>query len=635
VSKPPKKRLGDILVQAGVISEKDLERALSIKSTQRLGIRLIHHKLCTELDIAIALSTQLGIDRLDLHVVPIEPEATQTITRELAEKKEVIPLSIEGKHTLRLAMSDPLDIQSIDDVRFASGLEVETVVTTSSDIQWAIEKYYALHKAVDEIADTLEYGERGADRLPSTLSDRDKVVVREKTNAAPVVRMVNHILATAVEKKVSDIHLEPYRTKLMVRYRIDGYLQKHLELPKWVQGAVTSRLKVMAKMDIAEKRIPQDNRIGLNVADRDLDLRISSLPTKYGEKIVIRLLDAAGSPGTITAVGFDAESEHKFKDIISKPQGILLVTGPTGSGKTTTLYAGLSYIKDVSRNITTIEDPIEYELEGVNQVGINEKAGCTFPVVLTSLLRQDPDVIMIGEMRDLETATIAMQASLTGHLVLSTIHTNNTVATITRLRNLGIPSYLIASTINGIIAQRLVRKLCQDCKEPTQVSPDTLRTIGITGKQAGEITFYRGKGCEKCQDTGFSGRTGIYEVLMMSQRLREQISKDASETTIRQFATAEGMKTLMHAGIDKVIAGETSVNELIRVTQMAGDSGSLCPDCGYVIGAGYIACPKCGLQLTRACSGCNNTVDLDWDFCPYCANRLAEVENNDISRKAG
>lgn len=627
MEKVPKKRLGDILVQAGVISERELEKALSIKSNHRLGERLIHHRLCTELDIAIALSTQLGIDRLDLHVVPIEPEATQKISRELAEKRHVIPLSIEGRQTLKLAMADPLDIQAIDDIRFASGLDVEPVVTTSSDIEWAIEKYYALHKAVDEIANTLERDERGTDRFPSVQTDRDQIFVREKTNAAPVVRMVNHILATAVQKKVSDIHLEPYRTKLVIRYRIDGYLQKHLELPKWVQGAVTSRLKVMAKMDIAEKRLPQDNRIGLTVADRDLDLRISSLPTKYGEKIVIRLLDAANSPSDITAIGFDPESEHKFKGIITKPQGILLVTGPTGSGKTTTLYAGLNYIRDVTKNITTIEDPIEYELEGVNQVGINEKAGCTFPVVLTSLLRQDPDVIMIGEMRDLETATIAMQASLTGHLVLSTIHTNNTVATITRMRNLGLPSYLIASTINGIIAQRLVRKLCPDCKEAANVSPDKLRTIGIAGKQADSITFYRGRGCEKCVNTGFVGRTGIYEVMIMSQRLREQISKDASETTLRQFATAEGMKTLMHAGIEKVIAGETSVNELIRVTQMAGETGSLCPECGYVIGAGYIACPKCGLELERSCRSCNHSVDLDWDYCPYCASGLGgEIE---------
>jgi type II secretory ATPase GspE/PulE/Tfp pilus assembly ATPase PilB-like protein len=399
-----------------------------------------------------------------------------------------------------------------------------------------------------------------------------------------------------------------------VRNRVDGALRIDLELPKTVQGAIVSRLKIMSSMDIAERRIPQDGRIAVKLGNKTLDLRVSTLPTTFGEKVVIRILDSEGSLIGLDKLGLDKETEETFVSLISKPQGIVLVTGPTGSGKTTTLYTALSQIADVEKNISTIEDPIEYELSGINQVGVEEKAGRTFESVLRALLRQDPDVIMVGEMRDVKTATIAMQASLTGHLVFSTIHTNNTVATITRLRDLGVPSYLIASTIIGIIAQRLVRVICPFCKEEYTPNEDSLTGLALTSRQAREHTFHRGRGCGKCGDTGYKGRAGIYEMLVLSQKIKEAIATEASENQIRQLAVAEGMTTLPNAGVKVLMSGVTTVDEVLRAIQTDEDFGSLCPACGSVLGSGFVACPQCGKKLIETCPGCSKTVDAGWSY---------------------
>jgi type II secretory ATPase GspE/PulE/Tfp pilus assembly ATPase PilB-like protein len=377
-------------------------------------------------------------------------------------------------------------------------------------------------------------------------------------------------------------------------------------------------------MDIAERRIPQDGRIAVKLGNRTLDLRVSTLPTTFGEKVVIRILDSEGSLIGLDKLGLDKETEEKFVSLISKPQGIVLVTGPTGSGKTTTLYTALSQIADVEKNISTIEDPIEYELSGINQVGVEEKAGRTFESVLRALLRQDPDVIMVGEMRDVKTATIAMQASLTGHLVFSTIHTNNTVATITRLRDLGVPSYLIASTIIGIIAQRLVRVICPFCKEEYTPNEDSLTGLALTSRQAREHTFHRGRGCGKCGDTGYKGRAGIYEMLVLSQKIKEAIATEASENQLRQLAVAEGMTTLPNAGVKVLMSGVTTVDEVLRAIQTDEDFGSLCPACGGILGSGFVACPQCGKKLIKTCPGCSKTVDAEWSYCPYCTDKLPQ-----------
>ena len=622
-----RKRLGDLLVEVEVLTPEKLREALQEQRTshKRLGELLVDNGYCTEYDIAVALSTQLGLELLDLKHARIDPAVLQKLPEPVARKHLAIPVAMNEEGYLKVAFADPLNLDATADLQFATGMQIETCVALREEILIALDRQYRARKTEAARQST------NPEDLPGTAiqyvveAQQDGADARElekRGQSAPVVRMVNHLLAEAVEAKASDIHVEPERDKVLVRYRVDGHLREHLELPKWIQGAVTSRIKIMSQMDIAEKRVPQDGRIGLKVADHAIDLRISTLPTNFGEKIVIRLLDPAGMPGTLGEIGFGESTQKAFERLIRMPQGIILVTGPTGSGKTTTLYAALGQIKDVTKNVTTIEDPIEYGLEGINQVGINDKAGRTFASVLPAILRQDPDVVMVGEMRDVETATIAMQASLTGHLVLSTIHTNNAVATISRLRNLGVPAYLIASTISGILAQRLVRVVCEECKEPHAPTEAELSQVGLTAEQAKSLTFYHGRGCEACGHTGYVGRTAVYELMTMSPGLREHVAKDASEAAIRQLAAAEGMKTLLHEGLQKVFTGITSIGELARVTQMDGDLGALCPECNYGISAGFVVCPQCGTELVHHCSHCQAVVDASWAYCPYCARTL-------------
>ncbi|RMG60909.1 MAG: type II secretion system protein GspE [Deltaproteobacteria bacterium] len=628
-----KKKLGELLLESGTVSESDLKRALAEqkKRKKKLGEILVDMGACSEEDIAHALSNQLGIQLIDLKNTPVEPVAVEIIPEKVARKHLIIPISVEDRD-LHLAMADPLSYEAFEDVRFASGFTIKPYVATKSDIIWAIDHHYNLGASLDSIVKDIS-SEKVVEVLQEAKEDSKEVEdLKKKSEAAPIVRMVNLLISEAVELGASDIHVEPTKDRVVVRNRVDGMLRKSIELPKWVQGAVISRIKIMAKMDIAEKRLPQDGRIGVRVGGRMLDLRVSTLPTNYGEKVVIRILDPKNAFLTVEQLGMEGPALERFLSLIRKPQGIILVTGPTGSGKTTTLYAALSRIKSVERNITTIEDPIEYELEGINQVAVNEKVGLTFASALRSILRQDPDVVMVGEMRDTETATIAMQASLTGHLVLSTVHTNNAVSTISRIRNLGIPSYLIASTIIGIVAQRLVRVICPNCKVEDSPSEESLIKLGISGKTSTGLKFYRGKGCSKCGWTGYKGRTGIYEILVFSQRIKDLVASDASESSIRQMAIAEGMKTLAQSGLEKVLKGITSVNEVIRVIQTDEDYGSLCPDCEAVLGPDFIACPHCGRKLVDTCPACQKTVDPLWRFCPYC--RFDFLKSIPLSRQS-
>ena len=619
-----KKRIGELLVESGLIKQEQFEKILSEQrgTKKRIGELIVEKGICTEDDIAAALSSQLKIPCIDLKSAIIEPAAVAILSEPLAQRHQIVPIFVEGRD-LHVAMADPFSHEALEDVQFATGYRIRPYISTHRDILWALEKYYEHDASVDSIVsdiipqqvEVLE-GEREAQ---AELGD-----LKKQSEAAPIIRMVNLIITRAVEGKASDIHVEPKKKKLVVRNRIDGALRVDLDLPKTVQGAIISRLKIMSSMDIAERRVPQDGRIAVKLGKRMLDLRVSTLPTSFGEKVVIRILDSEGSLIGLDKLGLDKQTREKFVSLISKPQGIVLVTGPTGSGKTTTLYTALSQIADVEKNISTIEDPIEYELAGINQVGVDEKAGRTFESVLRSLLRQDPDVIMVGEMRDVTTATIAMQASLTGHLVFSTIHTNNTVATITRLRDLGVPSYLIASTIIGIIAQRLVRVICSLCKEPYKPEEDRLRGLALTASHVKEHTFYRGRGCSHCGDTGYKGRAGIYEMLVLSQKIKEAIATDASEGQIRQLAVAEGMKTLPRAGVESLLNGVTTVEEVLRAIQTDEEFGSLCPACGAILGSGFIACPECGNRLIETCLKCGKAVDAGWSFCPYCADSLAK-----------
>ena len=619
-----KKRLGEVLLEIGLLDEEGLARALGEQRSKRgkLGELIVNLGLATELEIAQALSLQLGIPTIDLKNTPVEPQAIELIQEKVARKHLIIPIAIDHRD-LHIAMADPLSFEAFEDVRFASGYTIKPFIAPRSDILWAIDQHYHLGSSLSTIVKDIT-DERKVEVLGSAqeLEGKDIDDLRKKSEAAPVIRMVNLIVAEAVEQGASDIHVEPTKMALQIRHRVDGLLRKTMDLPKWVQGAVVSRIKIMANMDIAEKRLPQDGRIGVRVGGRSLDLRVSTVPANYGEKVVIRILDSANANIPLESIGFSAGELAKMEDIISRPQGIVLITGPTGSGKTTTLYGILNRIKSVEDNITTIEDPIEYELPGINQVAVQEKIGLTFSVMLRSMLRQDPDIIMLGEMRDLDTTTIAVQAALTGHLVLSTIHTNSSAATITRLRDLGVPSFLIASTIVGIVAQRLVRKICQKCKVKIDPSERDILRLGVSA----DIPVYRGAGCPECGGTGYKGRTGIYEILMFTQQIRELVASNATESKIRQEAISRGMMTLGRTALEKVTSGITTTDEVFRVVETDTDFASACPQCATPMEGDFVMCPSCGYSASAACPGCSRTISADWKFCPYCRQDLLKPE---------
>jgi type IV pilus assembly protein PilB len=614
-----KKRLGELLVETGLLTEENLTRALTEQRSKRgkLGDVIVTLGMATEEEIAQALSIQLGIPFVELKETPVEPHAIDLITEKVARKHLILPVSLEQKD-LHIAMADPLSFEAFEDVRFASGYTIKPAIATRTDILWGIDQHYHLGSSLNTIVKDI-----AEERSVEVVQDRkegdgrDTDDLRKKSEAAPIIRMVNLIVAEAVEQGASDIHVEPTKTNLLIRNRVDGILRKTLELPKWVQGAVISRIKIMAKMDIAEKRLPQDGRIGVRVGTKALDLRVSTMPASFGEKVVIRILDSANSHIPLDVMGMPPEALRQMELLIRRPQGIVLVTGPTGSGKTTTLYSILHRVRSIERNITTVEDPIEYELAGVNQVAIQDKIGMTFASTLRAMLRQDPDVIMLGEMRDLETTTIAMQAALTGHQVFSTMHTNSSTATITRMRNLGVPSYLIASTVNGVVAQRLVRVICQKCRVRHEPSEYDISKIG-SGRKRGDTVFFRGEGCQACDGTGYRGRTGLFEILPFTQQIRDMVASDASETDIRQTAIAGGMVTLARAALDKVKAGVTTLDELYRVVETEEDFGTTCPECNAALGPGFVMCPACGHSLQATCPSCQKIVSPEWKFCPYC-----------------
>ncbi len=622
-----RKRLGELLVETGLLSEESLTRVLSEQRTVRkkLGEIIVNQGLATEDEIAQALSLQLGIPLVDLPNTPVEPQAVELIPEKVARKHLIMPISLDERD-LHVAMADPLSFEAFEDVRFASGYTIKTTIATRTGVLWAIDQHYHLGSSLSTIVKDIT-----EERLVEVVQDtretdrKDSEDLRKKSEAAPIIRMVNLFVAEAADQGASDIHVEPSKTTMLVRNRVDGVLRKSLELPKWVQGAVISRIKIMAKMDIAEKRLPQDGRIGVRVGSKTLDLRVSTMPAAYGEKVVIRILDQATAQISLEAMGMPEEDRLQLEGLIHRPQGILLVTGPTGSGKTTTLYSAIEKIKSVERNITTIEDPIEYDISGVNQVAVQEKIGLSFAVTLRAMLRQDPDVIMLGEMRDLDTTTIAMQAALTGHLVLSTIHTNSSAASVTRLRNLGIPSYLIASTLIAIVSQRLVRVICPKCRVKDEPSERDLARVGLAQTKKGEISFFRGEGCKACGETGYRGRTGIFEILPFHQQMRDLVVSKGSETDIRQLAVAKGMVTLGQAALAKVKAGVTTLSELYRVVETEEEFGAGCPHCGTSLGADFVVCPGCGHSLVSSCPSCQKMVSPDWKFCPYCRHNAVKM----------
>lgn len=559
-----RKSLGESLVEQKLITEDQLKSALKEgeKSGEPLRKTLVKLRLVSEEDISSFFEEQLGIPRIDLRNYLIDPKILALIPESLAKKHNLIPLFKTGD-TLTIATADPLNVVALDEIRIKTKSNIEPAVATETEVKNAINQYYGVGGSIEDVI-------KGIDMKALAIDEGKEEIEPEKlkniAEEAPIIKLVNLIILQAIRDKASDIHVEPEEDSLQIRFRVDGVLHEQATIPKQMQAAVLSRMKIMSDMNIATKRIPQDGRFRLNIEGGQIDMRVSSLPTIFGENIVMRLLDTNSILIGLERLGFDEQNLDKFKSLIVKPHGIILVTGPTGSGKTTTLYSALNSINTPDKNIITVEDPVEYQLKMIRQSQINTKAGLTFATGLRSILRQDPDVIMVGEIRDLETAEISVQAALTGHLVFSTLHTNDAPSSLTRLTDMGVEPFLISSSVIGIIAQRLVRMICPSCKQPYTPSKEVVDDIGVDLPK-GELKFYRGTGCKACKNTGYKGRIGIFEMLMLNDKMRDLILAKTSASQIKKVAQEAGMKTLREDGIEKVLAGATTIDEVIRVTQ--------------------------------------------------------------------
>jgi type IV pilus assembly protein PilB len=564
-------RLGDLLVKEKIITPEQLEQANKVQKEQscRLGSALVKLGFLTDEDVTNFLSRQYGVPAINLSYFEIDPAVVKLIPFETAKRYQILPLSRVGA-SLTIAMVDPTNVFAMDDIKFMTGFNIEPVVASESSIQSGIEKAYGTTQG-DDLETVMQSMTDDADVEVQAEEEQIGLADLEKAaDEAPVVKLVNLVLTDAVKRGASDIHIEPYEKEFRVRFRIDGVLQAIMSPPVKLKDAITSRLKIMAKLDISEKRLPQDGRIMLKMQlggrKKQLDFRVSTLPTLWGEKIVLRLLDKENLRLDMTKLGFEAESLVKFEKAILKPYGMVLVTGPTGSGKTNTLYSAISRLNQPDTNIMTAEDPVEFQLGGVNQVQMKEQIGLNFAAALRSFLRQDPNIILVGEIRDFETAEIAIKAALTGHLVLSTLHTNGAPETITRLMNMGIEPFLVATSVHMIVAQRLIRRICKDCSEPFEVPVQTLIDEGYSPEEAKTVKPHKGKGCGTCNNTGYKGRAGLYEVMEVDDEIRELVLVGASAVELKKKAIERGMITLRRSGLIKVAAGMTTLEEVARET---------------------------------------------------------------------
>ncbi|WP_185960036.1 GspE/PulE family protein [Planococcus soli] len=544
-----RRRLGDILVEQGLLTQAELQETLKDKQNdQKLGDALLQRGIITEQQLIETLEVQLGIPHVSLFRYPFDPMLFNVVPKEFAKRKLLVPLKTEGDR-LFIAMTDPTDFITIDDLRLTTGFQIEPTIASKEDIIRTIAKYYD-EESFDEL---LEDMPQAAEEQQKELNDLD----------APIVRLVNQILSNAVSQKASDVHFDPQENRVLVRYRIDGTLRTERVLPKNMQQMITARIKILANLDITENRIPQDGRIKTTVDFRAIDLRVSSLPTVFGEKIVMRILDLSQNLTDISKLGFNDLNMERFMHEIDKPNGIILISGPTGSGKSSTLYAALNKLNSEEVNIITVEDPVEYQLEGINQIQVNANVGLTFAAGLRSILRQDPDIVMVGEIRDKETADISIRASLTGHLVLSTIHTNDSIASITRLMDMGIEPFLVTASLNAVVAQRLIRRVCRDCRE---IQPATVREQAIFAKRGITVeTIARGKGCPQCNMSGYKGRMAIHEVLVVDDAIKDIINRGGTAAEIREIAVRNKTIFLIDDGLLKVKEGMTTTEEVLRV----------------------------------------------------------------------
>ena len=589
-------KLGEILVRENLISPQHLRQALDYQREHggRLGFNLVKLGLVSDETITAILSRQYGIPSVNLELFDIDDSVLRLIPQEVAQKYSVLPLSRVGA-TLTLATVDPTNVFAMDDIKFMTGLNVEPVVVAEASVQAAIAKYYSTSREIELAAnpefaaegangngfshadlvslDNLDFDHETLDGEVEVFEDNEEIDLSSLTRMsedAPVVRLVNVLLVDALRRGASDIHVEPYEKELRIRFRIDGLLYDVMHPPLKMRDALISRIKIMSKLDISEKRLPQDGRIKIRVKvdsrSRELDFRVSTLPTLFGEKVVLRLLDKEKLMLDMTNLGFESDSLVKFQRNISKPYGMVLVTGPTGSGKTNTLYSALQSLNTIDTNIMTAEDPVEFNLPGVNQVQMKEQIGLNFAAALRSFLRQDPNIVLVGEIRDFETAEIAIKAALTGHLVLSTLHTNDAPSTISRLMNMGIEPFLVATSVNLIQAQRLIRRICKDCKKDHPTPVEVLEEIGFSPEEARKLKTYKGKGCPSCNDTGYKGRIGLYEVMEITDEIRELILIGASALELRKKSIEDGMVSLRESGLHKIRNGVTTIEEVLRET---------------------------------------------------------------------
>ena len=568
--KKSKEKLGQILLKEGLITEEQLEKAIEIqkKDGTRLGETPINLGILTEKDIVVAMAKQLSIPYASYAKGLLKPSENQDLAKlvpeDYARKNMLIPVS-RHMDSLTVAFMDPLDLIAIDNLKRMTGCDINPIISTKTDLQRAINEFYGKEDLLkDAISDSYELEEFKIEKDKEEDLSLDDLIARAEE--APVVKLVDLILMQAIKDRASDIHIEPFKNKINIRYRIDGILYEIPPPSKHLLPAIVSRIKILSNMDIAERRLPQDGVFYVKVENKDIDIRVSTIPAIFGEKVVMRILDKSSTPLNLGELGFDPEDLEKFRKAIVSPHGLVLITGPTGSGKTTTLYAALNEIKSPRKNISTVEDPVEYKLEGINQVQIKSNIGFTFSNALRAFLRQDPDIIMVGEVRDLETAQICVRASLTGHLVLSTLHTNDAPSAISRLIDIGVEPYLISSSLIMVGAQRLIRRLCPECKEAYETTPNLVKDYGIK-----QELLYKPKGCDYCSHTGYRGRIAIYEIVMVTDQLRELIARGAPLGEIKDKTKGLGLRTLLYSGMKKAEEGFTSVEEVLSVTLIAGE----------------------------------------------------------------
>jgi type IV pilus assembly protein PilB len=566
-------RLGELLTKASLITQDQLKEALKLQKETggKLGETLIKLAFVSEEDITECLSQQFGVPSISLVHFEIDSSVIKLIPADVARKYNILPVNKTGA-TITIAMADPTNVFAMDDIKFMTGYNVEPVVASELGIKAAIDNYYGTTSSLElkKVMEDLQQSESADLEVLEEEEDMDIGALVDSTEEAPVVKLVNLILTDAIKRGASDIHIEPYEKEFRVRFRIDGTLYEIMNPPLKLKDAITSRMKILAKLDISEKRLPQDGRIKLkmklNDKNKELDFRVSVLPTLFGEKIVMRLLDKDNLRLDMTKLGFEPESLVRFEEAIFKPWGMVLVTGPTGSGKTNTLYSALSKVNSPEVNIMTAEDPVEFNLPGINQVQMKESIGLNFAATLRSFLRQDPNIILVGEIRDFETAEIAIKAALTGHLVLSTLHTNDAPSTINRLMNMGIEPFLVATSVQLIAAQRLVRRVCSNCKEPVEMTPQALMNVGYKKDEVGTFTVFKGRGCDKCNSTGYKGRVGLIEVMAIDDTIRELILSGGTAIDIKRRAAENGMISLRRSGLIKIKDGTTTIEEVVRET---------------------------------------------------------------------